>query len=53
MAAKTYRHEPELGIPLCPCWECVRLDWDALDDDRPTFAAYLKDRRDDYELARK
>jgi hypothetical protein len=34
------------GIGTCACYECVKLDWDALDDDRPRFAQYLKDFRE-------
>lgn len=32
-------------VPLweCPCRECTKLDWEALDDERPSLAAWRHD----------
>lgn len=43
-----YQHNPELGIGRCPCIECVRYDYDAMDDDRPTWSEFLRQAREDY-----
>lgn len=32
--------EPEVPLWECPCRFCTKMDWDALDDDRPTLKAY-------------
>jgi len=31
---------PEVPLWHCPCRTCTKLDWDALDDDRPTLAMH-------------
>jgi len=35
----------ETEVPLweCPCAACTRMDWEALDDDRPTLAQHRHD----------
>lgn len=34
---------PEVPLWHCPCRECTRLDWEALDDDRPTLAEFRRE----------
>ena len=31
---------PEVPLWECPCSWCTKMDWEALDDDRPTLKAY-------------
>lgn len=31
---------PEVPLWECPCRECTRLDWEALDDDRPSLQSF-------------
>ena len=35
--------QPEVPLWECPCAECTKLDWEALDDDRPTLAQHRHD----------
>ena len=34
---------PEVPLWECPCRGCTRLDWEALDDDRPSLAAFRRE----------